>query len=376
MTTPKAKFAGLALIVALCAGFTLGLTAPAWAGWDEGWDAYKRRDYVTASREFLALAEQGNARAQVTLTIMLMFDEAVSDDGEPWDLDRLHDTVRKWLFERDAPNEQNLNEAVKWFRNGANQGDTKAWTLLGHMYGEGYGVPKDFDQAMKLWLKAAEQGEVTAQKSLALTLAFQNKETESENWIRKAAEQGDRWGQLALGKSHSHGNPADKLLAYMWLDLAAAQGSRRAAHARDQVAYKMYPDQIAEAKKLAQEWREKHKSGEAQAVAVYLPPKPEGDGAPRCLTGATFGPIAEDSPLFGGVLRIHVVDVERDSLAWKKGLREYDAVVMVNGELVRDLDEFAAATRKRGGSLILKILSRSFTRAWRYIGSGFFSVVC
>ena len=36
MTTPKATFAGLALIAALCAGFTLGLTAPAWAGLDEG----------------------------------------------------------------------------------------------------------------------------------------------------------------------------------------------------------------------------------------------------------------------------------------------------------------------------------------------------
>ncbi len=100
------------------------------------------------------------------------------------------------------------------------------------------------------------------------------------------------------------------------------------------------------------------------------------EGTPRCLTGATFGPIAEDSPLFDGVLRIQVVDVERDSLAWKMGLREDDSVVMVHGELVRDLDEFAAATRKRGGSLILKVLSRSFTRAWWYIGSGFFSVVC
>ena len=35
MTTPKAKLAGLVLIAALCAGFTLGLTAPAWAGFDE-----------------------------------------------------------------------------------------------------------------------------------------------------------------------------------------------------------------------------------------------------------------------------------------------------------------------------------------------------
>ncbi len=34
MTTPKAKLAGPALIAALCAGFMLGLTAPAWAGLD------------------------------------------------------------------------------------------------------------------------------------------------------------------------------------------------------------------------------------------------------------------------------------------------------------------------------------------------------
>ena len=53
-------------------------------------------------------------------------------------------------------------------------------------------------------------------------------------------------------------------------------------------------------------------------------------------------------------------------------LREHDAVVMVNGEEVRDLDEFAAATRKRGGSLILEILSPPR----RYIRSGFFNVVC
>ncbi len=44
MTTPKARFAGLALIAALCGGFTLGLTAPASAGYDEGVAAFKRGD--------------------------------------------------------------------------------------------------------------------------------------------------------------------------------------------------------------------------------------------------------------------------------------------------------------------------------------------
>ncbi len=56
MTTPKAKLAGLALIVALCGGFTLGLTAPAWAGFDEAAAAVGRGDYATALRELRPLA--------------------------------------------------------------------------------------------------------------------------------------------------------------------------------------------------------------------------------------------------------------------------------------------------------------------------------
>ena len=75
MTTPKAKLAGLALIAALCAGFTLGLTAPAWAGWDEGVAAFNRGDYATALREWRPLAEQGHADAQNNLGFMY-------DDGE------------------------------------------------------------------------------------------------------------------------------------------------------------------------------------------------------------------------------------------------------------------------------------------------------
>ena len=64
MTTPKAAFAGLALIVALCAGVILGLTAPAWAGLEKGVAAYHRGDYAVAIREWRPLAMQGNAKAQ------------------------------------------------------------------------------------------------------------------------------------------------------------------------------------------------------------------------------------------------------------------------------------------------------------------------
>jgi TPR repeat protein len=54
------------------------------------------------------------------------------------------------------------------------------------------------------------------------------------------------------------GVPKDYVLAYMWWNLAAARslpGDTVAAEARDKVAAKMTADQIAEAQKLAREWK-------------------------------------------------------------------------------------------------------------------------
>jgi len=71
---------GLALIAVLCAGFTLGLTAPAWAGFDDGWAAYNRGDYATALREWRPLAKQGNATAQNNLGAMYSSGQGVPQD--------------------------------------------------------------------------------------------------------------------------------------------------------------------------------------------------------------------------------------------------------------------------------------------------------
>ncbi len=127
MTTPKAKFAGLALIAALCGGFTLGLTAPAWAGFDEGEGAYDRGDYATALREWRPLAEQGNANSQFFLGVMY-------DKGQG---------VR-----------QDLREAARWFRKAAEQGVAEAQFFLGFIYGKGLGVPQDYAKA-HMWYDLA-----------------------------------------------------------------------------------------------------------------------------------------------------------------------------------------------------------------------------
>ncbi len=205
MTTPKAKFAGLALIAALYAGFTLGLTAPAWAGFDEGVAAYNRGDYATALREWRPLAKQGNIVAQNNLGVMYDRGEGVPQD---------------------------YAKALQWYRKAAEQGVATAQNNIGFMYDRGHGVPQDYAEAVK--------------------------------WYRKAAEQGDALAQYNLGVMYDKGwgVPQDYAHAHMWLNIAASRfppGKDRdkAVKYRDIVAEKMTPAQISEAQKLARERRPK-----------------------------------------------------------------------------------------------------------------------
>ena len=76
-------------------------------------------------------------------------------------------------------------------------------------------------------------------------------------FIRPLAEQGDANAQYNLGVFYDNGLgvPQDKVRAYMWFNLSAAQGREGAAAFRDLIARRMTPAQIAEAQKLAREWK-------------------------------------------------------------------------------------------------------------------------
>ena len=206
MTTPKATFAGLALIVALCAGFTLGLTAPAGAGSIEGAAAYLRGDYATALREYRPLAKQGNAEAQFFLGVM---------------------------YEQGQGVPQDYAKAVKWHRMAAEQGYADAQHTLGVMYEYGEGVRQDYAEAV--------------------------------GWYRKAAAQGYAEAQNVLGFMYGEGQgvPQDYVQSHMWLNIAAPRfppGEHRdnAVNNRDIVAKRMTPAQKSEAEQLGKEWLVEH----------------------------------------------------------------------------------------------------------------------
>ena len=50
------------------------------------------------------------------------------------------------------------------------------------------------------------------------------------------------------------GVPEDYILAYMWWNLSAAQGTERAKKSKGIISKEMTKEQIAEAQKLSREW--------------------------------------------------------------------------------------------------------------------------
>ena len=168
-------------------------------------------------------------------------------------------------------------EAARWFRAAADQGDATAQFNLGFHYREGRGVPQDDANAIRWYRRAAEQGDADAQNNLAGMYARGNgvrpNGPEAMRWWTLAADQGHPVAQSNLGFMYGEGlglpesgagtvrryGAQDYVRAHMWLSLAAsyATGAVRdgALQGLARAAQRMSGTQIAEARRLAREWR-------------------------------------------------------------------------------------------------------------------------
>ena len=84
-------------------------------------------------------------------------------------------------------------------------------------------------------------------------------ETALREW-RPLAERDHAEAQLKLGEMYAKGRgvPQDYVAAHMWMNLAAAQGNKNAAKARDLLAQLMRPADVSKAQRMAREWLAKH----------------------------------------------------------------------------------------------------------------------
>jgi TPR repeat protein len=76
----------------------------------------------------------------------------------------------------------------------------------------------------------------------------------------EAAEQGEAKAQYKLGFMYynGEGTPKNNVLAYVWWNIAAAQGHEKAKETRGFIEELMTPNQIAEAQKLSKEYYAKY----------------------------------------------------------------------------------------------------------------------
>ena len=70
------------------------------------------------------------------------------------------------MYEKGYGVSKDYSEAVKWYRKAAEQGDAEAQNNLGQMYRNGYGVSKDYSEAVKWFRKSARQGREAAKDNL------------------------------------------------------------------------------------------------------------------------------------------------------------------------------------------------------------------
>ena len=122
----------------------------------------------------------------------------------------------------------------------------------------------EYATAYRLLRPLADQGDALAQLNVSILfyggLGVPQDYAEAVKWCRKAADQGQPNAQAALGSMYERGEgvPQNYVQAHMWFNLAAShERMGGAVEGRDKLASKMTPAQIAEAQKLAREWKPK-----------------------------------------------------------------------------------------------------------------------
>ena len=176
----------------------------------------------------------------------------------------------------------------------AQQGNAQAQQALGVMYENGQGIKKDETLALSLYRQAAAKNNESAQYLLANLLerksSLSNNQSEAIKWYRLAATNGHpnaqyRMGQLEMtgingstpdllkasywfGLSAAQGDPQaqlqyglllmqgragapDRILGYMWIDIAQGLGDNTTQQTALQAAKSLSPSELQSAKKMA-----------------------------------------------------------------------------------------------------------------------------
>ncbi|MCE2891669.1 MAG: tetratricopeptide repeat protein [Alphaproteobacteria bacterium] len=207
---------------------------------DEGVAALISKDYKRASEIFGYLAQQGIAFDVYNFGLMYANGRGVRQD---------------WV------------RATALYRMAAEEGVVEAQHDLGVAYLEGTGIPKDPVAAVTWFHMAAESGYAPSHYRLGVAYASGTGVAQDYKmaafFYSLAANQRYREAQFMLSLLYAKGEgvPQSLVTALKWIDLSLAGVEptsidfEEARNLRDLIAKQMTPAQIAEAERLAGEWK-------------------------------------------------------------------------------------------------------------------------
>ena len=206
------------------------------------------KDYPQALMWFICAAARGDMEA-------LEFRDSLANRMTPTQITEAQRLAREFK-------PQNVyTKSLQEFKALGEQGDVAAQFKVGLIYYKGQGVPPDYPEAINWFKKAALQGHPLAQYNAGYM--YEKGEgtpqdyVEAAKYYRRAAERGNQLAQYNLGYMYEKGQgvSTDEAQALMWYNLAAIQGETKAKAARDRITVWMTPAQIAEAQRLAREFK-------------------------------------------------------------------------------------------------------------------------
>ena len=137
--------------------------------------------------------------------------------------------AQKWLLEY-CIKENKKDQILYWSERLAKKNDPEGQLILGLCYLGKFGSDKNEDEAIKCFIKAAEQGYDVAQYSLAVCYdngdGIEKDKEKAFYWYKQAAEQGYDVAQYSLAVCYDNGDGIgkDKEKAFYWYEQAAKQG--------------------------------------------------------------------------------------------------------------------------------------------------------
>ena len=250
-----------------CFTYVFLYTLAAQADFRAGLNAYDRGDFAGAYREWLPVAQRGDANAQFNIGLLYANGKGVARDAR-----QAVEWYRKAAIQGVPAAEYNLgvmyangdgvkrdvHEAVKWLQQAADHGISLGRDQLADLYGGT--VIQNYDRSLAIHKQEAASGDPTAQFDLALMYdlgrGVPRDYAQAMNWYRKAADQSYAPAMTNIGILYynQEGVPRDLVQAYAWFVRAKLAHDPRADELLQMTMDKMKGDQVRKGEALAADW--------------------------------------------------------------------------------------------------------------------------